>query len=149
MIALVSRFRSPLFAFLLGVCALSLPAPAVFAAPLDDRVLVVLNSGDASISIVDPTTLKTLRTIDTGKEPHHLMATPDGREVIVASSAGNSLMFLDGRSGNVQRVIRGIDDPYQLAFSPDRKWFAVTCLRLNRVDIYDADGFRLVKRIRI
>ncbi len=124
---------------------------AAFAAPgpADDRMLVVLNSGDATISIVDPVSLKTVRTIDTGKEPHHLMQTPDGREVIVASSAGNSLMFLDGRSGNVQRVIHGVDDPYQLAFSPDRKWFAVTCLRLNRVDLYDADGFKLVKRIAI
>ncbi len=110
-------------------------------------MLVVLNSGDASISIVDPVTLKTVRTIDTGKEPHHLMPTPDGKEVIVASSAGNSLMFLNPRSGNVEHVVHNIDDPYQLAFSPDRKWFAVTCLRLNRVDIYQADGFKLVKRI--
>ena len=126
------------------LCAAFAP---VVASAAEDRVIVVLNSGDATISILDPVSLKTLRTIDTGKEPHHLMATPDGKEVIIASSQGNSLMFLDSRSGTVQRVVRGIDDPYQLAYSPDRKWFAVTCLRLNRVDIYEADGFRLVRRI--
>ena len=129
--------------------ALSTSWMSATAAAVDDRVLIVLNSGDATISLVDPLSLKTLRTLDTGKEPHHLMPMPGGRELVVASSAGNSLMFLDGRTGAVQRIVRGIDDPYQLAFSPDRKWFAVTCLRLNRVDLYEADGFKLVKRIPI
>ncbi len=131
------------------VVVLAMGSVPAASASADDRVLIVLNSGDATISLVDPVSLKTLRTLDTGKEPHHLMAMPGGKELVVASSAGNSLMFLDGRTGAVQRVVRGIDDPYQLAFSPDRKWFAVTCLRLNRVDLYEADGFRLVKRIPI
>src|ERR1700709_2083207 len=87
-----------------ALLAVALACQAAHAAS-DDRVLVVLNSGGATVSIVDPVSLKTVRTIDTGKEPHHLMPTPDGREVIVASSAGNSLMFLDGRSGNVERVL--------------------------------------------
>ena len=120
--SLFQRFTRGLVVATLA-CAACAP---IAASAVEDRVIVVLNSGDATISILDSISLKTLRTIDTGKEPHHLMETPDGKEVIIASSAGNSLMFLDSKSGNVQRSVRGIDDPYQLAFSPDRKWFAVT-----------------------
>ncbi|MDI7047556.1 hypothetical protein QMN58_29095, partial [Escherichia coli] len=42
-----------------------------------------------------------------------------------------------------------IEDPYQLGFSYDRKWFVTNGLRLDRVDIYHYDGksFALAKRV--
>ncbi|SAL02705.1 YVTN beta-propeller repeat-containing protein [Caballeronia arationis] len=52
-----------------------------------------------------------------GKEPHHLMATPDNQSLIVANSVANNLGFLDLKTGKVQRWLRGIEDPYQLGFS--------------------------------
>jgi YVTN family beta-propeller protein len=50
-------------------------------------VVVVLNSGDASVSLIDPATHKEIRRFEVGKEPHHLMATPDGQTLIVANAA--------------------------------------------------------------
>ena len=43
----------------------------------------------------------------TGKEPHHLMATPDNSSLIVANSVSNSLMFLDPKTGKLQRTVEG------------------------------------------
>ncbi|MCR3916717.1 YncE family protein, partial [Klebsiella variicola] len=82
-------------------------------------------------------------------EPHHLMAAPDNSSLIVANSVSNSLMFLDPKTGKLQRTVEGIEDPYQLGFSPDHKWFVSTGLRLDRVDIYSYDGhdLKLVKRV--
>jgi YVTN family beta-propeller protein len=75
--------------------------------------------------------------------------TPDEKSVIVANSAGDSLTFLNPRTGDVQRVVYGIIDPYQLQFSRDMKWFVTAANRLNHVDIYRWDGkdLTLAKRI--
>ncbi len=111
------------------------------------ETLIVLNSGDATLSLIDRETRKTIGLVNTGKEPHHLMATPDDRSLIVASSAANELLFVDPRTGEVQRRIRDIADPYQIGYSPDRKWFVANAFRLNHVDLYSAADFALVKRI--
>jgi DNA-binding beta-propeller fold protein YncE len=114
-------------------------------------VVVVLNSGDASISLLDQDKRAEVRRFDVGKEPHHLMATPDARTLIVANAASNDLLFLDPLSGSILRRVQNIADPYQIGFSPDRKWFVANALRLDRVDIYAADGgeLRPVKRISL
>jgi YVTN family beta-propeller protein len=109
----------------------------------------VLNSLDASVSIVDPVSWTEVRRIATGKEPHHLYLTPDEKSLIVANALGDSLTFIDPKTGDVLRTVQGILDPYHLRFSPDMKWFVIASNRLNHVDIYRWDGsnLSLVKRI--
>ena len=111
--------------------------------------VIVLDSGESQLSLIDEASHKVMATEPTGKEPHHLMITPDGRSLLVANSVSNSLMFLDPQTGKVQRQVEDIEDPYQLGFSPDRKWFVTAALRMNRVDIYRYDGqnVTLVKHI--
>src|SRR5260370_24110956 len=57
--------------------------------------------------------------------------------------------MLDAKTGEKRRVVRDIIDPYQLGFSPDGKWFVTVAYRLDHVDIYHADGFKLAGRIFI
>ena len=111
--------------------------------------ILVLNSLDASISVIDPATWKEVKRIPTGKEPHHLYLTPDSKSVIVANATGDSLTFVDPKTADVQRVIPGISDPYHLRFSPNMKWFVTAANRLNHIDIYSWNGTepKLVKRI--
>ncbi|GAB2868333.1 beta-propeller fold lactonase family protein [Pseudoduganella ginsengisoli] len=110
------------------------------AASAQANVVVVLNSRDATVQLLDQTSFKSLQTYSVGKEPHHLMPTPDNKSLIVASAVGNELIFLDPKSGQIQRRIKDVLDPYQIGFSPDQKWFVATSLRLDRVDIYKYDG---------
>lgn len=133
------------------------PAPAASAATATPAApatasrhpLFVLNSLDASVSVIDPVTWTEKQRIPTGKEPHHIYMTPDERSVIVANSAGDSLTFFDPRTAEVQRTVYGIIDPYQLQFSRDMKWFVTAANRLDHVDIYRWDGkeLKLAKRI--
>jgi len=137
-----------------GLCSLvgalmgSLPSYAAAARPI-----FVLNSQDATISIVDPATFTETGRLPTGKEPHHLYLTPDEKSVIVANAGGNSLTFVDPVTGTVQRTVRDIIDPYHLRFSPDMKWFVTAANRLNHVDLYRwqpenaEQPLKLVKRI--
>ena len=111
--------------------------------------LFVLNSLEANVSVIDPTSWKVTKRISTGKEPHHLYMTPDEKSVIVANAGGDSLTFIDPRTAEVQRVVRGTMDPYQLRFSPDMKWFVTVANRLNHIDIYRWDGKELTLAKRI
>lgn len=124
---------------------------AAGAAPADTgrAPVFVLNSLDATVSVIDPARWVETQRIPTGKEPHHLYLTPDGRSLIVANSAGDSLTFLDPRTAAVQRVVSGIVDPYHLRFSPDMKWLVTAANRLNHVDVYRWDGkdLHLARRI--
>ncbi len=111
------------------------PAAAV-AAVVSKTPIFVLNSLDASVSVIDPVTYQEIRRVPTGKEPHHLYLSPDEKSLLVANALADSLTMLDPRTGEVQRVVTGIPDPYQLKFSPDMKWFLTAANRLNHVDIY-------------
>lgn len=113
---------------------LALPCGA--AADAAFKPVFVLNSLDASVSVIDPRNFSEIRRIPTGKEPHHLYLTPDEKSLLVANALSDSLLFIDPATGQVQRTLTGISDPYQLRFSPDMKWFATTANRLNHIDIY-------------
>lgn len=143
-----SRARSlngAVAAAILAVCA-GVAAPSARA-----NDVIVLNSAEATLSLIDQATHQVVGTIPTGKEPHHLMATPDNKSLIVANSVSNDLMFVDPKTGKVQSRVEGIEDPYQLGFSPDKKWFVTTGLRLDRLDVYHYDaatnGLTLAKRL--
>ena len=144
------RLAALLFAFAVAATALLPGKSAEAATPAaTPPPLFVLNSLDATVSVIDPLTWAEKQRIQTGKEPHHLYMTPDERSLIVANSAGDSLTFLDPRTAEVQRTVYGIIDPYQLQFSRDMKWFVTAANRLDHVDIYRWDGkdLKLAKRI--
>ncbi len=128
-------------------CMLACLATTSFVAQAE--VAVVLNSGDGTVSILDKAGMKEIKRIPIGKEPHHLMATPDDQFLIVANAASNDLVFLDPKTGEIKRRIDGISDPYQIGFSPDKKWFVSVSLRLDRVDLYNGSDFKLIKRIAL
>ena len=128
------RYVLPLLLLLLGVAS---------AQAAD--VAIVLNSGDASLSVIDMATRTELRRIPVLREPHHVVLSPDGRDLLVGDAGGNEMLFLDPHTGEVKRRVP-VADPYHLAFSPNGKWLTVTGLARNQVDVYDAASMALVHR---
>jgi DNA-binding beta-propeller fold protein YncE len=131
----------------LAIAAMALALAAGGAARADS--ILVLNSEEASYSILSRSGRVELMRLPIGREPHHLVATPDGKEVLVASTTTNELLVLDAKTGEKRGVQRNIIDPYQVGFSPDGKWFVTAAYRLDHVDIYHADGYKLAGRIFI
>jgi len=123
-------------AWFLGLVVLALAHAPVEAQPPPLRPIFVLNSLDASISVIDPRTYVELRRLPTGKEPHHLYLTPDEKSLMVANALADSLTLIDPNTAEIQRTIVGIADPYHLRFSPDMRWFVTASNRLDRIDIY-------------
>jgi YVTN family beta-propeller protein len=107
---------------------------------------VILNSDDDSMSVIDTATYRETARTYIGRSPHHLMPTPDGQQLIIATAGGNELVFIDPASAAVKQR-REASDPYQLGFSPDAKWLVAASLRLDRIDIYDGKDYRLVHRL--
>ena len=52
------------------------------AAANQPKLAVILNSGEASVSLIDMPSREVIKTIPVGKEPHHLMMTPDQKTLL-------------------------------------------------------------------
>ena len=111
-------------------------------------VAFILNSGAASVSVVDQATLKEIRRIPMLREPHHLVLSPDRKSLMIGDTAGNEMLFLDPATGAVQKRIP-MSDPYQFGFSPDGNHFTAAALARNQIDIYEGKTLKLVKRFQV
>ncbi|HEX7388957.1 MAG TPA: hypothetical protein VF286_02520, partial [Acidiphilium sp.] len=76
---------------------------------------MVLNSGGATVSMIDMTTRKILRDVPTYREPSHWALTPDHKTLLIADASGNALFFLDPVTG-AELGHKLVPDPYQLWF---------------------------------
>ena len=106
----------------------------------------VLNSGQASLSLIDVQQRRELRRVPLLREPHHMALSPDGKSLLVGDTGANAIFFLDPLTGAVQKRLP-VSDPYQLQFSPDGKCLTVAGLARNQIDIYDAASLQLAHRI--
>ena len=84
-------------------CALLFCAAAMTSMAQAAHPVFVLNSLDATISVIDGVSYKETQRIPTGKEPHHLYLSPDEKSLIVANATGNTLSFIDPKTGQLQR----------------------------------------------
>ncbi|MGI4859818.1 MAG: beta-propeller fold lactonase family protein [Janthinobacterium lividum] len=124
----------------------ALVARAAHAAPAPTPPLaLVMNSGEASVSVIDMTSRKVIRNLPTLREPSHWALSKDRSKMYIADANGNALFIVDPRTGTAlgHKVIA---DPYQLGFTPDHRYLVVNALRLDYVDVYNADDLSLVKR---
>ena len=106
----------------------------------EPKLAVVLNSGEATVSLIDMPSRKVTKTVAVGKEPHHLMMTPDQKTLLIANAAGNDVVLMNPTTGELTGKIPDIIDPYQIGYSPNHKWFVANGNRLDRVDVYHAQG---------
>ena len=115
------------------------------------KLAVILNSGEASVSLIDMPSRQVIKTIPVGKEPHHLMLTPDEKTLLIANAVGNDVVLMNPSTGELTGRIPNIIDPYQIGYSPNHKWFVANGNRLDRVDIYAANGadLKLAKTVKL
>jgi YVTN family beta-propeller protein len=146
-VSLAMRLRCVVFLYAMFIVT-GLSAAIGASAAHAGGIAFVVNSGDASISVIDMATQKEVRRIPALREPHHLALSPNGDSLLVGDTAGNQIMFLDARTGEV-RAHAPVADPYQLGFSPDGKFLTVNGLARNQVDIYDAPSMKLLKRFPV
>lgn len=127
---------------------LLLPLLLAAGRPARADLVYVLNSGEATVSILDAFSRQELRRFPVLREAHHLVLSPDGKDLLIADSGGNEIYIVDPATGEIRRRER-VSNPYHLDYSPDRRHLVIASLRRNQVDILDARDFSLLARLRM
>jgi YVTN family beta-propeller protein len=103
--------------------------PNFAAAQTPSPALLVLNKEDATLSIIDPATLKTVGQIAVGEGPHEIAVSDDGKFAFVANygarTPGSTISVIDL---SAQKELRRVDlgalrRPHGIAFVDGRVWF--------------------------
>ncbi|HKW33274.1 MAG TPA: hypothetical protein VJN92_09740 [Candidatus Acidoferrum sp.] len=120
--------------FLIGLVLLGNPVSSWAQTP--SPALLVLNKEDATLSIIDPGTLKTVAQIHTGEGPHEIAASDDGKMAFVANyggrTPGNTISVMDLVA---QKELRRVDlgalrRPHGITFAEGKVWFTAEQNRL-------------------
>jgi len=109
---------------------------AVSAVAAPDRFAIVPSEGDNNISIVDLNAEKVLKTLPTGKTPHAIAFTREGKGY-VNNRGSKELTVIDGNKFEVLKSIVLPATSFQIALSPDNKTLAVAykdALKLSLID---------------
>ena len=116
-------------------------------------LLVVLNKGAASASLVDPADGTTVATLPTGDGPHEIAVSPDGRRAIVTNYGGErpgsslTVLHLAGRVAGRTIDLAPLRRPHGVAWLPDGRHVVVTIETDSLVAIVDVDSGAVVGRI--
>jgi YVTN family beta-propeller protein len=138
---------------LLPALALATPAAAQVPAATDGRLLVV-NKGEATISVLDVRQGREVTRIATGHAPHEVAVSPDGRLAVVTNygtgqQPGNTLTVIDlQRLEAVATIDLGEQTrPHGIAWLPDGRRVAVTTEGNGTLTIVDVAAGRVTAAI--
>lgn len=110
----------------------------LLGSPVSANVLIVGNKGEDTVSFISLKTGKECARIATGKAPHEIAISPDGRQAAVVAYGGTSIDLFDVRK---QRQLRRIDlapnaGPHGIAWISASR-IIVTFDRSNSVALVD------------
>lgn len=105
-------------------------------------LVYVPNSRSASVSVIDPSTYKVIRTFATGTVPQHVVPSYDLKTLWVLNNSGGSLTPIDPTTGMNGTPVK-VDDPYNMYFTPDGKSAIVVAEKRQRLDFRDPATMKL------
>jgi len=105
-------------------------------------LVYVPDTGSNDVYEIDPRTYRVVRRFNVGAVPQHIVPSYDLKTLWVNNDIGNSLTAIDPVTGKPGRTI-GVDDPYNLYFTPDGRYAMVMAEQRRRIDFRDAQTMRL------
>jgi YVTN family beta-propeller protein len=120
----------------------ALSAIAAKARPL----VYVPNSMSATVSVIDPTTYRVIRTFKTGEVPQHVVPSYDLTKLWVLNNKAGTVTPIDPSTGQNGPPMM-IDDPYNMYYTPDGEYAIVVAERQQRLDFRDAETLQLVESV--
>jgi YVTN family beta-propeller protein len=110
-------------------------------------LVYVPNSRSASVSVIDPSTYRVVRTFATGAVPQHVVPAYNLTRLWVLNNQASTLTPIDPTTG-MNGVPVHVDDPYNLYFTPDGALAIVVAERRERLDFRDPTTMKLDESIR-
>jgi YVTN family beta-propeller protein len=111
--------------------------------------VVTADQASNTLSLIDVATNEVYGTIKTGSQPHHVVASPDGKELWVSLYGENRLQVFDaGTLDEVASVdVGGSND--DLVFDPAGKRVYVSLGSADAVAVVDVGARKLVKTVKV
>lgn len=131
---------------LIGLCLLGRSAWPQDQGPL----LLVANKAVDTVSFINLKTREVVGTATTGRHPHELAVTPDGRTAFVANyGAGDSISVIDVQARKELRKIPlgRYRDPHGLQVSRDGSMIYVTCEASRAVIVIDVTRGEIIRAL--
>ena len=129
------------------ILCLSLVSGA-FASSAEERLAYVPNEGDNTLMVVDLIAEKVTKTLPTGKTPHALAFTKDGK-CYVNNRGTKDLTVIDANRLEVIKTIALPATSFQLAISPDGKTLAVAYKDALKVSLIDTETDNIMKTVPV
>src|SRR3954453_6482964 len=126
-------------------------AAAGMLAPLSRKaraLVYVPNSLDNTVSVIDQSTFRVIKTFTVGALPQHVVPAWDLSRLWVNDNNGNTLIPINPRNGARGKPV-SVADPYNLYFSPTGSQAIVMAERLRRIDFRDPATMRLRRSLHV
>ena len=109
------------------------------------------NSGDNTVSVINPATNEEDAIIPVGENPRGIVLNPpDRKRAYVANAQSNSISIIDTENNQVIATIESVGDiPSSLAFTPDGARLYVVTGGNNRVSVINPAAMTVVSTIRV
>jgi YVTN family beta-propeller protein len=119
------------------------------AASPDARRAYVTSLRDGLVTVIDLSTGKVVKDVETGKGAEGVDVSPDGREVWVANRGANTITVVDAHRLAVAATIKAGEFPIRVKLTPDGRRAVVSFTGSGDVGVFDASTHAEVKRIPI
>ncbi len=117
---------------------------AVTASPLGDHGIRTepappgAHSGRDGIDIIDPGSLRVVRTLPAGSDPESFDITPDGRFLYVSNEDSGTVTCIEVQSGRIAAQVPVGREPEGVSVRPDGREVFVACEGDDSVTVIDA-----------
>ena len=111
--------------------------------------IYVPNSGGSTVTVIDPATRRVIATYQSGLNPQHVVPAYDLRTLYATNNQANSLTPINPRTGRPAGPNIGVDDPYNMYFTPDGGYAIVVAEARQNLDFRDPHTFALRHRIHV
>jgi YVTN family beta-propeller protein len=109
--------------------------------------IYVPNSGESSVTVINPATYRVIGSYQAGLNPQHVVPGYDLQTLYATNDLANSLTPIDPRTGRRSGPNIPVDDPYNMYFTPDGRYAIVVAEARQHLDFRDPHSFALEHRV--
>ena len=111
--------------------------------------IYVANSAGDNITVIDPATDRVIGDIHVSRNPHGIVASPDGKRFYISSETENVLDVVDRGSSHIIRRVPLGRRPNNVAITPDGRRVYICIRGESSVDIVDTASLEKVKTVTV